>query len=122
MLGEDIVAWLVGGRAFDTMHLRAALMEPARRLDGQSRLAPDDLLAIVPVTLVEAGAQQHDVPSDLDARLVLGRLHMLGRDIFEVADMLQVEADRLAHEEIQRHLVDALALRVDMEESIDMRA
>ena len=36
--------------------------------------------------------------------------------------MLQIEANRLAHEHFERHFVDRLAVRIDMHERIDMRA
>ena len=90
VLGEDVVGRLVGGGSFDAVHARAALVQPFRGLDGQAGVAPDDLLAVAPVARVEAGAEQDDVTVDLDAALVLGRLHVLGGDVFQIADLAQV--------------------------------
>ena len=46
----------------------------------------------------------------------------LDGNLAEIGNMPQIEAHGLAHEQIQRHLVDGIAVGTDVPESVDMRA
>ena len=70
---------------------------------------------------MEAGAQQHDVTVHLDAGLLLGLLHMRQRDLTQIRDVAQIEADGLPHEQIERHFIDRLAVGIDVPECVDVR-
>lgn len=59
---------------------------------------------------------------DLDARLLFSGFHVCDSDVAEIWNMLQVEADRLAHEGFERHFIDGGAGRVDVAISIDVSA
>ena len=79
-------------------------------------------LSVGIVPLVQAGADQDDMTVDLHARLLLGRLEVLDVDVAEIGNVPQIEAHRLAHEHVERHLVDGGAAPLGMHEGIDVRA
>lgn len=79
-------------------------------------------LAIAPVAGMEPRTQEDDVSVDLDAGLALGLFHVRGRDVFGVADLAEIEAHRLAHEQVERHFVDRRSVRTDVTECVDMRS
>ncbi len=61
-------------------------------------------------------------PSTLTPDFGLGRFHVGDLDVAEVGDVAQVEAHRLAHEQVERHLVDRRAVRLHMAEGVHMGA
>ena len=59
---------------------------------------------------MEPRAQQDDMAVDRNARPGLSRFHVGNPDFTEVGDVPEIETDRLAHEEFERHGVDAGAV------------
>ncbi len=74
------------------------------------------------MALVEACADQDDMAVDLHARLPF-RLLEIGRfDVAKVGDMLEIEAHSLAHEHVERHLIDGGAAPLGVDERVDVRS
>ena len=51
-----------------------------------------------------------------------GILHVRHGDVAEIRDVTQVEAHGLPHEDVEWHLVDWLAVGIDVAERVDVRA
>src|SRR5262249_29701765 len=96
-------------------------MQPARRLHGEMRVLPDRIGRWIGAG-VEAGTEKNDVTVHPYATLLLSLLHVLDRNVAEIWNVAHVEADRLPHEQVERHLVHRLPLRIDVLEGIDVRA
>jgi hypothetical protein len=71
---------------------------------------------------VKSGAQQHDVAVHFDTGLLLGFLHVRHGDVAKVRDVTQVEAHGFSHEQIERHLIDRLAVKINVPERVDVGA
>jgi hypothetical protein len=71
---------------------------------------------------VKAGAEHDNMPFDLHAGLGFRRVHVGGRDLAEIGNVAHVEADRLPHEEVERHFVDRKASRFDVPERVHVGA
>ena len=61
-------------------------------------------------------------PSIVMLGLPFGSFKIGDVDQAEVGDVSEVERDRLAHEQLERHLVDGLAVRVGVKEGVQVGA
>jgi hypothetical protein len=65
---------------------------------------------------------QYDVAIHFYARLLFRGFHVLRRNVAQVGNVAQIEAEGFAHEHIERHLIDGRTVRIYVAKSVHMRA
>ena len=71
---------------------------------------------------MEPGVKKHDVPVDSCIGPLLRCFKIRDIDLAEVWNVGQIQADGFAHEHVQRHFINRLAILTHMEKGVDVSA
>jgi hypothetical protein len=85
-----------------------AVGKPMRRLRGDTLVRPHNFVGWV-MPLVQPAANQDYVAVNLYASLFFRILEILRVDVAEIGDVPHIQAHGLAHEHVERHLIDRRA-------------
>jgi hypothetical protein len=121
MVRKQIVSRSVGGRALDTVQPGSPVGQPVCRRRRYTRVAPHGFFCRK-VAFMEARVEKNDVPVDGDLGLSFRCFKVGDIDLAKVGNVGQVQADGIAHEHVQRHFIDRLALLTHVEKGVDMGA
>ena len=72
------------------------------------------------MAFVQPGTNKDDVAVDLHASLFFGVLKILRVDVAQIRDVSQIQADGLAHEHVERHLIDGRAAALGVTKRVDV--